>query len=119
MCWTSPADRVTRHTDRSHPKALKNRRRVDTQKKGKTPFFCPRTGPGVPSREVKIQREMQSYAIKANLGVGVGPSRKGESYRGSILDLAYVPYATKSLADYCARATFLLGRLQAAQLRLK
>lgn len=63
---------------------------VDTQKKGKTPFFCPRTGPGVPSREVKIQREMQSYAIKANLGVGVGASRKGESYRGSILDLAYV-----------------------------
>lgn len=66
----------------------------------------------VQSREVKIQREMQSYAIK-------GTSRKGESYRGNALDSAYVPYATKSLADLQATAMFVLGRLQAAQPRLK
>lgn len=44
LCWTS-ADKLAGHTDKSHSKALKNWRGVDTRKKGKTPFVLPEDRP--------------------------------------------------------------------------
>lgn len=84
--------------------------------------FCLRTGPGGTKHGSKNSERNAVLCHQSKLRVVGGASRKGESYRGyrgSAIDSTYAPYAAKSLADYQARATFVLSRLQTAQLRLK